>query len=175
MPDIEEITLYEQQSRRFDSIKLNALNEYDVPYYGFNARIDGIWIVVDKEGDINNDYAQITTDRNGYTLLKAMAPNEDTELYLKYKPDASKIAVGNNYNSETILLNIKPVTLTDVTLKGSFTDVILDDGPNTANTSNLILSAKDEEGRPLTTTPSAIKWYAEEEGHGITVDKNTVT
>ena len=173
VPDIEEITLYEQQSRRLDSIKLNALNEYDVPYYGFNARIDGIWIVVDKEGDINNDYAQITTDRNGYTLLKAMAPNEDTELYLKYKPDASKIAVGNNYNSETILLNIKPVTLTDVTLKGSFTDVILDDGPNTADTSNLILSAKDEEGRPLTTTPSAIKWYAEEEGHGITVDKNT--
>lgn len=173
VPDIEEITLYEQQSRRLDSIKLNALNEYDVPYYGFNARIDGIWIVVDKEGDINNDYAQITTDRNGYTLLKAMAPNEDTELYLKYKPDASKIAVGNNYNSETILLNIKPVTLTDVTLKGSFTDVILDDGPNTANTSNLILSAKDEEGRPLITTPSAIKWYAEEEGLGITVDKNT--
>lgn len=173
VPDIEEITLYEQQSRRLDNIKLNALNEYDVPYYGFNARIDGTWTVVDKEDDINNDYAQITTDRNGYTVLKAMAPNEDTELYLKYKPDTSKIAVGNNYNIETILLNIKPVALTDVTLKGSFTDVILDDGENTADTSNLILTAKDEEGRPLTTTPSAIKWYAEEEGHGITVDKNT--
>ena len=172
VPDIEEITLYEQQSRRLDSIKLDAFNEHDVPYYGFNARLDGTWTVVDNEGNISVDYAKITKDRNGYPLLKATAPNTDTELYLKYAPNTSKIAVSGDYNSEIIMLNIKPVALTNVTLDGSFADIILDDGTNTADAADLKLTAKDVDGQPFTPTGSAIKWFAEE-GKGIEVNKDT--
>lgn len=172
VPDIEEITLYEQQSQRLDGININALNKYDVPYYGFNGRLDGRWTVVDENDSFNSDYATITTDRNGYPIVKAIAPNEDTELYLRYNPDTTKIALGHDYKSETILLKIKPVLLTDLTLNGSFAEIILGD-TDTTDTTNLVLTAKDAEGNPYVTTSSAIKWFAEEEGQGITINKNT--
>lgn len=38
VPDTENITLYEQQDMRLDSIKVQALDEYDVAWYGFNPR-----------------------------------------------------------------------------------------------------------------------------------------
>lgn len=171
-PDIEEITLYEQQTRRLDGIKLAALNEDDVPYYGFNARLDGAWTVVDEGGDENTDYAEITKDRNGYPLLKATAPSEDAKLYLRYQPDISKVALSDNYNSETILLKIKPVALSDVTLTGRFPDVILDDAANTVDVTDLKLTARDMDGQPFTPAPSAITWFTEEEGQGITVSQS---
>ncbi len=169
-PDIEEITLYEQQSRRLDGIKLAALNEYDVPYYGFNARLDGEWMVVDDDGDENTDYSEIDTDRNGYPVLKATAPNGSKKLYLKYRPNTSKVEVSKNYTSETILLKIKPVALSNVTLEGSLQDVILDDGENTVYANEyLTLTALDLDDQPFTPSLNAVKWAAEEEGRGITV------
>ncbi len=170
-PDVEDITLYEQQSRRLDGIKLAALNEYDVPYYGFNARLGGVWTVVDGDGNVNAEYAEITTDRNGYPVLKAIAPGDGAELYLRYSPDTTKVSVSGGYVSETISLTIKSVALSDVTLSGSFADYILNDGENTADASALTLAAKDLDGKPFIPAPSAIKWFAEEEGQGITVDR----
>lgn len=168
--DTEEITLYEQQSQRLDGIKLTALNEHDVPYYGFNARLDGEWTVVDEDGDENTDYAEIDTDRNGYPILKATAPTGREELYLQYKPDTSKVEVSGNYISETIELKIKPVKLSDVILEGSFPDVILDDGENSVTANDYLeLMALDLDDRPFTPAPNAIVWAAEEEGRGITV------
>ena len=41
VPDTEQVSLYEQQSLRLDSIKIEAKNEFDVDWYGFNPRLSG--------------------------------------------------------------------------------------------------------------------------------------
>ena len=61
---------------RLDSIKVQALNEHDVAWYGFNPRLSGKWTVVDEDGNDASEYAEITTNRNGYPLLQALKPND---------------------------------------------------------------------------------------------------
>ena len=169
-PDTEDITLYEQQTQRLDGIKVSALNKYDVPYYGFNARLDGEWTVVDEDGDLNTEYAEIDTDRNRNPIVRALKPTGDTERYLRYTPYPSKVALDNNYFIEEILLIIRPVALSTVTLTGRFEEFYLGDGSDTADVSGLTVTAEDLDGEPF--TPSDIQWYAED-ADGITVKKGT--
>jgi hypothetical protein len=170
VPDTESITLYEQQSQRLDGINVSALNEWDVPYYGFNARLDGEWTVVDEDGDLNMEYAEIGADRNRNPIVRALKPAGDTELYLRYAPNSAKVAMSDDCFIEEILLTIRPVPLSTVTLTGSFDEFYLNDGSNTTNISGLTVTAEDLEGEPF--TPSDIKWYAEA-ADGITVDEDT--
>lgn len=169
-PDTESITLYEQQTQRLDGIKVLALNEYDVPYYGFNPRLDGEWTVVDEDGDLNTDYAEIGADRNRNPIVKALKPAAGTKLYLRYAPNSSKVAMSDDCFIEEILLTIRPVPLSTVTLTGSFDEFYLDDGSNSTDVSSLTVTAEDLDGEPF--TPSDIRWYAEEDD-GVTVDEDT--
>lgn len=169
-PDTESITLYEQQTQRLDGIKVLALNEYDVPYYGFNPRLDGEWTVVDEDGDLNTDYAEIGADRNRNPIVKALKPTGDTELYLRYAPDPAKVDLDDDCFIEEIGLTVKGVPLSAVTLEGSFDEFYLDDGSNTTDVFGLTVTAEDLEGEPF--IPSDIRWYAEDDD-GITVDKYT--
>ena len=75
VPDTEQVSLYEQQSLRLDSIKVEAKNEHDVDWYGFNPRLSGEWTVVDEGLNDASEYAEVTTNRNGYPVLNALNPN----------------------------------------------------------------------------------------------------
>ena len=108
VPDTENITLYEQQSMRLDSIKVQALDEYDVAWYGFNPRLSGAWAIEDEDGKDASEYAEIGENRNGYPILKALKPNDDKKLFLVYAPDY-KIETTAEFRSESIALTIKPV------------------------------------------------------------------
>ena len=57
-PDTEQVSLYEQQSLRLDSIKVEAKNEHDVDWYGFNPRRSGEWTVVDEGLNDASEYAE---------------------------------------------------------------------------------------------------------------------
>nr|WP_288690406.1 S-layer homology domain-containing protein [uncultured Anaerotignum sp.] len=170
VPDTEEISLYEQQSMRLDSIKVQALNEHYVAWYGFNPRLSGEWTVVDEDGNDASEYAEITTNRNGYPLLQALKPNDGKELFLRYEPKSS-IDTTDAFNSELIELTIKPVKLSEVTLAGEFEPFYLNDGNNKTNVAGLIVTAKDEDGNDFDVT-NKVKWYAEETD-GITVNETT--
>lgn len=170
VPDTENITLYEQQDMRLDSIKVQALDEYDVAWYGFNPRLSGKWTVVDENLDDASEYAEITKNKNGYPLLQALKPNDGKELFLRYEPKSS-IETTDAFNSELIELTIKPVKLSEVTLAGEFKPFYLNDGNNTTDVSNLTVTAKDEDGNDFDVT-NKVKWYAEETD-GITVNETT--
>lgn len=170
VPDTEEISLYEQQSMRLDSIKVQALDEYDVAWYGFNPRLSGKWTVVDEDGKDASEYAEITKNKNGYPLLQALKPNDGKELFLRYEPKSS-IETTDAFNSELIELTIKPVKLSEVTLAGEFKPFYLNDGNNTTDVSNLTVTAKDEDGKDFDVTDK-VKWYAEETD-GIIVNETT--
>ena len=170
VPDTENITLYEQQDMRLDSIKVQALDEYDVAWYGFNPRLSGEWTVVDEDGNDASEYAEITKNKNGYPLLQALKPNDGKELFLRYEPKSS-IDTTDAFNSELIELTIKPVKLSEVTLAGEFDTFYLNDGNNEADVSNLTVTAKDEDGNDFDVT-NKVKWYAEETD-GITVNETT--
>ena len=86
VPDTEEISLYEQQSMRLDSIKVKALDEHDVDWYGFNPRLSGAWAIEDEDGKDASEYAEIGENRNGYPILKALKPNDDKKLSLFMPP-----------------------------------------------------------------------------------------
>lgn len=170
VPDTENITLYEQQDMRLDSIKVQALDEYDVAWYGFNPRLSGAWAIEDEDGKNASEYAEIGENRNGYPILKALKPNDDKKLFLVYAPD-HKIETTAEFRSESIALTIKPVKLSEVTLAGEFDTFYLNDGNNTTDVSNLTVTAKDEDGNDFDVTDK-VKWYAEETD-GIDVDETT--
>ena len=170
MPDTEEISLYEQQSMRLDSIKVKALDEHDVDWYGFNPRLSGAWAIEDEDGKDASEYAEIGENRNGYPILKALKPNDDKKLFLVYAPDY-KIETTAGFNSELIELTIKPVKLSEVRLAGEFKPFYLNDGNNTTDVSNLTVTAKDEDGNDFDVT-NKVKWHAEETD-GITVNETT--
>lgn len=169
VPDKEDVTLYELQEMRLDDISIKALDEYDVDWYGFNARLSGQWTVVDEDLNDASEYAEITKNRNGYPVLKALKPSDGKVLFLRYAPN-SDIQTTQNFNSELIELTINPVKLSSVTLEGSFEPIYLNDGSNTADVSGLTVTAKDEDGNDFPVTN--VKWYAEE-SEGITVDETT--
>ena len=171
VPDTENITLYEQQDMRLDSIKVQALNEHAVAWYGFNPRLSGKWTVVDENLDDASEYAEITKNKNGYPLLQALKPNDGKELFLRYEPKSS-IETTDDFNSELIELTINPVKLSSVTVEGSFDTFYLNDGNNKTDVAGLTVTAKDEAGEDFTVTTDRIKWYAEETD-GITVDETT--
>ncbi len=108
VPDTEQVSLYEQQSLRLDSIKVEAKNEHDVDWYGFNPRLSGEWTVVDEGLNDASEYAEVTTNRNGYPVLKALKPNDGAQLFLRYQPKDT-IDTTDNFNSELIKLTILPV------------------------------------------------------------------
>ena len=170
VPDTEEISLYEQQSMRLDSIKVKALDEYDVDWYGFNPRLSGAWAIEDEDGKDASEYAEIGENRNGYPILKALKPNDDKKLFLVYAPDY-RIETTAEFRSESIALTINPVKLSSVTVEGSFDTFYLNDGPNETDVSGLTVTAKDEDGNDFDVTDK-VKWYAEE-NDGITVDEST--
>lgn len=170
VPDTENITLYKQQDMRLDSIKVQALDEYDVAWYGFNPRLSGAWAIEDEDGKDASEYAEIGENRNGYPILKALKPNDDKKLFLVYAPDY-RIETTAEFRSESIALTINPVKLSSVTVEGSFDTFYLNDGPNETDVSGLTVTAKDEDGNDFDVTDK-VKWYAEE-NDGITVDEST--
>ncbi len=170
VPDTEQVSLYEQQSLRLDSIKVAAKNEYDVDWYGFNPRLSGEWTVVDEGLNDASEYAEVTTNRNGYPVLKALKPNDGAQLFLRYQPKDT-IETTDNFNSELIELTILPVVLSSVTVEGSFEPFYFNDGSNTADVSSLTVTAKDENGDDFNVT-DRVKWYAEA-NDDITVDEAT--
>ena len=170
VPDTESVELYEQQNMRLDGIQIDALDAFDVAWYGFNARLSGAWTVVDEDLNDASEYAEITANRNGYPVLKAMKPTEGKEIFLRYEPNSSVKTTGN-FNSELIELTIHPVKLSSVTLEGSFETFYLNDGSNTADVSKLTVTAKDEDGNDFDAA-GKVRWYAEK-SDGITVDAAT--
>ena len=170
VPDTEQVSLYEQQSLRLDSIKVEAKNEFDVDWYGFNPRLSGEWTVVDENLDDASEYAEVTTNRNGYPVLKALKPNDEKQLFLRYQPKAS-IKTTADFNSELVDLTILPVKLSSVTVTGSFEPFYFNDDDNIADVSTLTVTALDEDGNGFDVT-GRVKWYAEA-NDDITVDETT--
>ena len=170
VPDTEQVSLYEQQSLRLDSIKVEAKNEHDVDWYGFNPRLSGEWTVVDEGLNDASEYAEVTTNRNGYPVLNALKPNDGVQMFLRYQPKDT-IEITDDFNSELIELTILPVVLSSVTVEGSFEPFYFNDGSNTADVSNLTVTAKDEDGNDFNVT-DRVKWYAEA-NDDITVDETT--
>ena len=170
VPDTEQVSLYEQQSLRLDSIKVEAKNEYDVDWYGFNPRLSGEWTVVDENLDDASEYAEVTTNRNGYPVLKALRPNDGKPLFLRYQPKAS-IETTADFKSELVELTILPVKLSSVTVTGSFEPFYLNDGGNTADVSGLTVTAKDENDKDFDVT-GRVKWSVED-NDGLTIDETT--
>lgn len=170
VPDTEQVSLYEQQSLRLDSIKVEAKNEYDVDWYGFNPRLSGEWTVVDEGLNDASEYAEVTTNRNGYPVLNALKPNDGAQLFLRYQPKDT-IETTDDFNSELIELTILPVVLSSVTVEGSFEPFYFNDGSNTADVSALTVTALDEDGNDFDVT-GKVKWYAEA-NDDITVDETT--
>ena len=170
VPDTEQVSLYEQQSLRLDSIKVEAKNEHDVDWYGFNPRLSGEWTVVDEGLNDASEYAEVTTNRNGYPVLKALKPNDGAQLFLRYQPKDT-IETTDDFNSEWIELTILPVVLSSVTVEGSFEPFYFNDGSNTADVSALTVTALDEDGNDFDVT-GKVKWYAEANDE-ITVDETT--
>ena len=169
-PDTEQVSLYEQQSLRLDSIKVAAKNEYDMDWYGFNPRLSGEWTVVDEGLNDASEYAEVTTNRNGYPVLKALKPNDGAQLFLRYQPKDT-IETTDDFNSDRIELTILPVVLSSVTVEGSFEPFYFNDGSNTADVKGLTVAAKDEDGNDFDVT-GKVKWYAEA-NDDITVDETT--
>ena len=155
VPDTENIMLYEQQDMRLDSIKVQALNEHAVAWYGFNPRLSGKWTVVDENLDDASEYAEITKNKNGYPLLQALKPNDGKELFLRYEPKSS-IETTDDFNSELIELTINPVKLSSVTVEGSFDTFYLNDGNNKTDVAGLTVTAKDDTGEDFTVTTDRI-------------------
>ena len=170
VPDTEQVSLYEQQSLRLDSIKVAAKNEYDVDWYGFNPRLSGEWTVVDEDMNDASKYAEVTTNRNGYPVLNALKPNDRAQLFLRYQPKDT-IETTDDFNSDLIALTILPVVLSSVTVEGSFEPFYFNDGSNTADVSALTVTALDEDGNDFDVT-GKVKWYAEA-NDDITVDETT--
>ena len=170
VPDTEQVSLYEQQSLRLDSIKVEAKNEFDVDWYGFNPRLSGEWTVVDEGLNDASEYAEVTTNRNGYPVLKALKPNDGKQLFLRYQPKAS-IETTAGFKSDLIDLTILPVKLSSVTVTGSFEPFYFNDGSNTADVSDLTVTAKDEKGENFDVT-GRVKWSVED-NDGLTIDETT--
>ncbi len=170
VPDTEQISLYEQQSLRLDSIKVEAKNEFDVDWYGFNPRLSGEWTVVDEDLHDASEYAEVTTNRNGYPVLEARKPNDGKQLFLRYQPKAS-IETTADFHSDLIDLTILPVKLSSVTVTGSFEPFYFNDGSNTADVKGLTVTAKDENGENFDVT-GRVKWGVED-NDGLTIDEDT--
>lgn len=170
VPDTEQVSLYEQQSLRLDSIKVEAKNEFDVDWYGFNPRLSGEWTVVDENLDDASEYAEVTTNRNGYPVLEARKPNDGKPLFLRYQPKAS-IETTAHFKSELVELTILPVALSSVTVTGSFEPFYFNDGSNTADVSGLTVTAKDENDKDFDVT-GRVKWSVED-NDGLTIDETT--
>ena len=170
VPDTEQVSLYEQQSLRLDSIKVEAKNEFDVDWYGFNPRLSGEWTVVDEGLNDASEYAEVTTNRNGYPVLKALRPNDGKQLFLRYQPKAS-IETTADFKSELVELTILPVALSSVTVTGSFEPFYFNDGSNTADVSGLTVTAKDENDKDFDVT-GRVKWSVED-NDGLTIDEAT--
>ena len=170
VPDTEQVSLYEQQSLRLDSIKVEAKNEFDVDWYGFNPRLSGEWTVVDEGLNDASEYAEVTTNRNGYPVLEARKPNDGKQLFLRYQPKAS-IETTADFRSELVELTILPVALSSVTVTGSFEPFYFKDGSNTADVSGLTVTAKDENDENFDVT-GRVKWSVED-NDGLTIDETT--
>ena len=170
VPDTDQISLYEQQSLRLDSIKVEAKNEFDVDWYGFNPRLSGEWTVVDEGLNDASEYAEVTTNRNGYPVLKALRPNDGKPLFLRYQPKDT-IETTDDFNSDRIELTILPVVLSSVTVEGSFEPFYFNDGSNTADVSGLTVTAKDENDENFDVT-GRVKWSVED-NDGLTIDETT--
>ena len=170
VPDTEQVSLYEQQSLRLDSIKVEAKNEFDVDWYGFNPRLSGEWTVVDEGLNDASEYAEVTTNRNGYPVLEARKPNDGKQLFLRYQPKAS-IETTADFKSELVALTILPVKLSSVTVSGSFEPFYFKDGSNTTDVSGLTVTAKDENDEDFDVT-GRVKWSVED-NDGLTIDETT--
>ena len=203
VPDTEQVSLYEQQSLRLDSIKVEAKNEFDVDWYGFNPRLSGEWTVVDEDLNDASEYAEVTTNRNGYPVLEARKPNDGKQLFLRYQPKASIETTGdieftqpgnyqiyaivNDTESNRVPLQVLPERqLETLTVNGTIPDLIYnDDTANTFDLSTLDVEAKDQYGEDMTLDESLFEWrlatdkgYAEISGStltGLVVGTDTVT
>ena len=117
-----------------------------------------------------SEYAEVTTNRNGYPVLKALRPNDGKPLFLRYQPKAS-IETTAHFKSELVELTILPVKLSSVTVAGSFEPFYFNDGSNTADVSGLTVTAKDENDEDFDVT-GRVKWSVED-NDGLTIDETT--
>ena len=85
VPDTEQVSLYEQQSLRLDSIKVEGEKRTRRGLVRFNPRLSGEWTVVDEGLNDASEYAEDTTNRNGYPVLNALKPNDGAQLFLRYQ------------------------------------------------------------------------------------------
>ncbi len=171
VPDTDQVSLYEQQTMRLDSIKVEAKNEFEVDWYGFNPRLSGEWTVVDESLNDASEYAEVTTNRNGYPVLKALKPNDGKQLFLRYQPKAS-IETTADFHSDLVELTILPVALSSVTVEGSFEPFYFNDGSNTADVKGLTVTAKDEDDNDFDVT-GRVKWYAEDNDGLLTINEDS--
>ena len=117
-----------------------------------------------------SEYAEVTTNRNGYPVLKALKPNDGKPLFLRYQPKTS-IETTADFKSELVELTILPVALSSVTVAGSFEPFYFNDGSNTADVSGLTVTAKDENDKDFDVT-GRVKWSVED-NDGLTIDETT--
>lgn len=171
--DVDKVMLYEGQSASANTISVTAENEYAVPYYGFNQRLDGKWIIVDGSGNENSEYASIQQDHNGAPLIIAEKATNGTQLFLQYLPQKDKFEkIASDYQSQKILLTIKEHEAANVKVGGELDSFILDDGPNTTDTSSLEVKIKTGDNMSWVDVPSSktVDWYTDD-AYGITVSK----
>ncbi|WP_313164561.1 S-layer homology domain-containing protein [Sedimentibacter sp.] len=170
----DKITLYKGQSAPANTVSVTAKNEYGVPYYGFNQRLDGKWKIIDESGNENSNYAEIQRDYNQNPVIVAKNATTGTAIFLQYQPDTDKFEeIDEHYVSQRILLDIKEHEAANVQIGGEFTPLILNDGANTTNTASLDVKIKTEDSQSWIDVPSSknIAWYTDD-AFGINVSEN---
>ena len=168
--DVENITLHDQQTKYLDSISIKALNQYDVPYYGFKPALDGQWKVVDAEGNDASAYAQVANNPNNQRPYLKTLKATDREIFLIFEPTTT-INKTKTFKSNRIPLTIKGTPLSDVAINGTLEPIIFNDSGNTASVSGLTVTAKDENGNPFDTA-ERVTWKTDAT-EGLTINPTT--
>ena len=98
-PALDSINMAPGDFRRVDTIGLQGLNSFDVPYYGFRSSL-GHWELVDAAGNpAGSSIAALTTDTaSGQTTLTAKG---EGMVYLKYFIDEHSYSYFENLGKET--------------------------------------------------------------------------
>ena len=164
-------------------IKLNALNEKNIPYFGFIPS-QGHWEVVDKNGNSMGDDAPIELEVNPVSKNVEYRAVKEGSCFLKYVIDEDKYSTA--YDTETYTKNsdlARTAALEvevkddrfkgDVTVDGSYTGIVGDE-PR---------SIDDKDGFRVTVTDSTGKevdrpYYWEQKElptKGMSIDGSNVT
>lgn len=114
VPSVNQISVKGSDTFYLKDISLQALNRYNVPYYGFIAKNDGAWEVVKVEttsgGDFttspDNSYASIGDSING----KILVPIKTGTTYLQYVTKTMSNVETTQNDSDTIgIIKSEPI------------------------------------------------------------------